>query len=191
MPRTIWSSRGREQLRPQEASDTWAIHQLYMASVPRPIHDTEAYTSHHWELRANRRRSRVATAGWLIEDRHQVIGYARTAGRAGVVVLELLYHPERIEILPGLIEGALAALPFRRVRRAYCAVRGYQAEAATALSELGFAPTVEHELLVKYTTANVRVALPEAAPFHLEVREKLPQRVPTFLQGPPSDQTAR
>jgi hypothetical protein len=177
-------------LRPQEPSDTWAIHQLYMTAVPRPIHDTESYTSHHWEMRTGRRRGRLATAGWLVEDRHQVIGYARTAARPGAVVLELLYHPERAEILPDLIGGALAALPDRRLRRAYCAVRGYQAEAATALSDTGFAPSLDQDLLIKYTTANVRLAPAEAVPFHLEVGEKLPRRVPTFLQGHPSDRTA-
>jgi hypothetical protein len=174
-------------LRPQEPSDTWAIHQLYMAAVPRPIHDTEAYTSHHWEMRGGRGRPRITTAGWLVEDRHQVIGYARTTSRPAAVVLELLYHPEHIEILPELIGGALAAVPFRRLRRVYCAVRGYQAEAATALSQAGLAPSLEQDLLVKYTTANVRPAPAEAVPFHLDVREKLPRRVPTFLQGQPGD----
>lgn len=180
--------RGRG-LRPQTAADTWAIHQLYNAAVPRTVQDAEAYTSHRWDLVATRGGPGVTVAGWLIEDGHRVTGYARTASRAGVHVLDLFYDPERRDVLDDLIVGALASLPDRPARRVYCAVRGYQAEAATALEERGFVPTLEQDLLVRYTTATVRSPASEAVSFHVEVRDKLPQRVPSFLHGRPGDGT--
>lgn len=170
-------------VRSQEPTDTWAIHQLYMAAVPRPVQEAEAYTSHHWEMRKGRTRGGDQRAGWLVEEGHQVIGYARTTERHGVVVLELLYRPDRAEIVPSLIEGALGSLANRRPRRVFCAVRGYQAEAATALEAHGFHLTLEQTLLIKYTTASVRLPVAEAAPFHVEVREKVPRRVPTLPRG--------
>jgi len=169
--------------RPQTPADTWAIHQLYSAAVPRGVQDAEAYTSHHWDPLVRRGGSTAKVAGWVIADGHQLIGYARTASRTGVHLLELVYHPDRREVLDDLIVGALAALPDRPARRVYCAVRGYQAEAATALEDRGFVPTLEQDLLVRYTTATARVPAVEAVSFHVEVRDKLPQRVPSFLHG--------
>jgi hypothetical protein len=175
--------------RPQTPADTWAIHQLYAAAVPRAVQDAEAYTSHHWDLHG-RGGPAAKGAGWLIQDGHQVIGYARTASRTGVHLLELVYHPDRREVLDDLIVGALASLPEGPARRVYCAVRGYQTEAATALEDRGFVPTLEQDLLVRYTTATVRVPAVETVSFHVEVREKLPQRVPSFLHGRPRDGSA-
>ncbi len=40
---------------------------------------------------------------------------------------------------------------------------------------------------MKYTTANVRAPAFEVVRFHVEARDKLPQRVPTFLHGQPRD----
>lgn len=174
---------GHRRLRPQTSADTWAIHQLYTAAVPRAVQAAEAFTSHRWELGAGRGGPAVAVAGWLLDEGHQVTGYARTASRAGVHVLDLLYHPDRREVLDDLVVGALAALPHRPARRVYCAVRGYQAEAATALEERGFVPSLEQDLLVRYTTATVRAPAVETVSFHVEVRDKLPQRVPSFLHG--------
>jgi hypothetical protein len=69
-----------------------------------------------------------------------------------------------------------------RPRRVLCALRGYQSELGAALEECGFDPALEQDVLLRYTTATVRAPAHEAFPFHVEVREKLPQRVPTFLQ---------
>jgi hypothetical protein len=92
-----------------------------------------------------------------------------------------MVRPERRELLPALLDEAVGRLP-NRPRRVYCALRGYQSELGAALGAVGFAPVVEQDVLVRYTTASVRAPAHEAFPFHVEVREKLPQRVPTFLQ---------
>lgn len=178
-------------VRAQSPADTWAIHQLYSASVPRPVQNAEAYTSHRWDLRsAGRGRGSGPQAGWLIEDGHEVIGYARTTSRGGVHVLDVMVLPGRSEILDDLLSGALAALPDPPGRRILCAVRSYQAEVATALEGRGLVSTTEQDVAVKYTTASVRSATAETVPFHVEVRESLPQRVPSFLHGRPRDGSA-
>jgi hypothetical protein len=176
-------------LQRQDASDTWAIHQLYNAAVPRQVQYAEAYTSHRWDLDPKRRRERVAgVSGWLIAEGHHVVGYARIASARRCDVLELVFHPERLDVLDDLIQGALArAVSGRRV---YCTVRAYQAEAITALERAGFQVVMEQDVYLKYTTANVRLPVFESVPLHVEVRDKLPKRVPTFLHGQPQDETA-
>jgi hypothetical protein len=189
--RDLTSRRGSASLRRQEASDTWAIHQLYNAAVPRQVQYAEAYTSHRWDLDPKRRRDRIpVVSGWLIEEGHYVLGYARVATRGGSHVLELVCHPERQDVLGDLVDGALARLAAQGGRRVYCAVRGYQTEAATALEQAGFSAVMEQHLYLKYTTANVRLPVFEALPLHVEVREKLPKRVPSFLHGQPRDESA-
>jgi len=170
-------------LRPQRPADTWAIHQLYNAVVPRPVQDAEAFTSHRWDLRPGTEGRGSRVAGWLLEDGHQLLGYARVTTRGETHVLEAVHHPEHRGVLPDLIGGALASLPARPARRVYCPVRTYQAEVASRLEERGFVPILEQDLHVRYTTANLRAPALETVPFHVEVRDKLPQRVPTFFRG--------
>lgn len=178
--------------RPQEQTDTWAIHQLYNAAVPRQVQYAEAYTSHRWDVRGRFDGQRgLRAAGWLIEDGHHVVGYARDVSRGEAHILELIYHPQRLDVLDALIDGVLARLTARRkARQIYCAVRGYQAEAGTSLERRGFVAVLEQELHLKYTTANVRVPATESVVFHTEVKEKLPKRVPSFLHGRPPDESA-
>ena len=178
------------RVRRQEPADTWAIHQLYSVTVPRPVQDAEALTSHHWEVvTGGSARREVRVVGSLIEDGHLVIGYARTTSRGRTHVLELVYHPDHSGVVDDLIDGALVGLPTGAGSRVFCTVRGYQTEAATRLEKRGFTPTLEQDLLIKYTTASARLPAFDAVPFHLEVRDKLPRRVPTFLHGRPGDRS--
>jgi len=179
-------------LRAQEQTDTWAIHQLYNAAVPRPVQHAEAFTSHRWDVarRPGRMPKHGQMTGWLIEEGHHVIGYVRVASREGTHVLELVYHPERREVIEDLLDGALAHIVQHQPRRVLCALRSYQAEAGDALTRRGFVPQFDQHLYLKYTTANVRVPNPDWVPVHLEVREKVPQRVPTFLHGTTPDESA-
>lgn len=181
--------RRRHSARAQESSDTWAIHQLYNAAVPRDVQYAEAYTSHRWDLRSTWSPAGCAVSGWLIEDGHQLVGYARTATRGESRMVEIVFHPERADVLPELIDASLSGQAKSGPSRVYCSVRGYQAELATALGRRGFVAVQEQNLHVKYTTATVRAPAGEPVPFHVDVRDKLPNRMPTFLQGQPHDES--
>ena len=76
------------------------------------------------------------------------------------------------------------------LRRVLVALRGYASELGPVLTDRGFAPALDQDLHLRYTTANVRVPAAETFPMTLEVRERLPQRVPTFMQGQPPEQAA-
>jgi hypothetical protein len=176
-------------LRAQEQTDTWAIHQLYNSAVPKQVQFAEAWTSHRWDVRVS--SDDVVTRGWLAEDGHQLLGYVRVSSHGSTHVMELIYAPDHHAVVPDLLDGVIARLRgVARVGRIYCALRGYQAEAVSALSERGFDPVVEQDLHVKYTTATARMPQPETVPFHAEVIERLPKRVPSFLHGKPGDGTA-
>lgn len=180
------------RLRAQEQTDTWAIHQLYNAAVPRQVQYAEAYTSHRWDVarRPGRMPKHGVMTGWLVEEGHHIVGYVRVASREGTHVLELVYHPDRREVIDDLLDGALAHVVQHQPRRVLCALRSYQSEASDALTRRGFVAEFDQQLFLKYTTANVRAPNAESVPVHLEARENVPQRVPTFLHGTTPDESA-
>jgi hypothetical protein len=55
------------------------------------------------------------------------------------------------------------------------------------LTERGFSAIGEQELLIRYTTATARSSLAEPVHFPVELRQAMPRRVPTFLEGQPTD----
>ena len=168
--------------RRQEASDAWAVHQLYNAATPKQVQYAEALTSDRWSLNPGGAGDR--TAAWLLEEGSLVIGCVRITSVGGDHRLELLHHPDRPETAKELILVALAKLrKAANIDRVVCAVRGYQAEAATALEDRGFEPVMEQDLLIKYTTATARVPQTEGTPFPAELIERLPKRAPSFPIG--------
>lgn len=179
-------------VRRQEPSDTWAIHQLHNATVPKQVQYAEAITSHRWDLRGRDELSRSdARLGWLVDDGAGLGAYGRVSCGHHVHVIELLYLPDRTEVLGGLIDRVVADLRASDGKaRVYCTLRGYQAEAAKELEARGFEPVLEQDLLVKYTTATARAPQFEPLPLHSEVIERLPKRVPSFLQQKPHDEKA-
>ncbi len=178
-------------MRRQELADTWAIHQLYSASVPKQVQYAEAWTSHRWETKSGAGRG-VATVGWLVEEGHQLLAYARVSSRGGTHTLELIYAPEHVALIPDVLDGVIARVRAQEpVNRVFCTLRGYQVEAVDALCERGFDPVLEQDLLVKYTTVTSRTVPSEAVPFHVDVIERLPKRVPSFLHGRPGDGMTR
>jgi hypothetical protein len=175
-------------LREQEQTDTWAIHQLYNAAVPKQVQFAEAHTSHRWDLRARVLHQKQRARGWLLEEGHHLLAYARVTSQGNIHVLELIYDPAHHQRVPDLIDGVLARIRGGgRIERVFCALRGYQAEAVGPLCENGFDPLLEQDLYVKYTTATARLPQTEAVPFHAEVIDRLPKRVPSFLHGKPGD----
>jgi hypothetical protein len=55
------------------------------------------------------------------------------------------------------------------------------------LTSRGFIDIGEQELLIRYTTATVRAPVADPVLFPVELRPALPRRVPTFLEGQPTD----
>lgn len=181
-------ARSTHNLRLQEPADTWAIHQLYAHSVPRQIQEIEALTSHVWHMDEQRHaRHGVRRTGWLMEEGGTLVAYARyTRGpRAGMV--DAVVPPGEGERLGILLDGVIAAPS--RPRPVYCALRGYLLDLREELTDRGFVEVGEQELMIRYTTVSARAPAIDPVQFPVELRPALPQRVPTFLEGKPTDGT--
>ena len=172
-------------VRRQLPSDTWAVQQLYSASVPRQVEYAEALTSHHWDVADG--QASAGVHGLVIEEGHHIVAMARIVSRTSGHGVEVIVLPERTELIDVLLDGVAAWLAERRSPRVYAAVRGYQQEVRTRLEARGMIVLHDQELQIKYTTANIRLPVFEMVPAFAEVREGVPQRVPTFLQTQPHD----
>jgi hypothetical protein len=177
------------RVRRQEASDVWAIHQLYMAVVPRQVQYGEALTSHHWDCAPASRFAAERTSGWLIEDGSQLGGYVRVQTDIDRHVIELMIDPERREDAAELLQTVCTDLHAMPRRNIYAVVRAYQIEILPALVSLGFVNHMEQDVHVKYTTVPAQAPIMSGIPVTPEIAEQVGKRVPTFLHGTQSEPT--
>ena len=158
----------------QQASDTWAIHQLYTLTTPKSQQFAEARTSGYWDLPP---RGAAQTAYWVGEA-HEIHAYARLLSGEHSHLVEVLYRPDAGVPLDLFVQRAIAALPAGEGDLIYCRVLGFQEDLGGTLESLGFSLLTRQTLLVKYTTVSVREAA--AAPVFLPARLRVARRVPSL-----------
>src|SRR5829696_2421778 len=177
-------------LRLQEPADTWAIHQLYAATAPRQVQEIEALTSHVWDMDQSRRGlRRVRQTGWLLEENGELAAYARYTRGSRAGMFDAVVLPGNGRHLGMLLDGVITASRSGGPRPVYCALRVYLMDLKDELTQRGFSAIGEQELLIRYTTATARTAQSEPVHFPVELRQGMPRRVPTFLEGQPTDGT--
>lgn len=198
MHRTGWHSYSRETIfraerlapqqrasrlvRPQELADTWGIHQLYTAAVPRQIQEIDALTSLVWHRDERRRGHRgIRTSGWLTEEEGLIRAFARYSRGPRAHMVEAVFAPEHRAHF-GMVLDTIATQRSRGLP-VYCALRAYMLDASDELTHRGFIEIGEQETLIRYTTATVRAPAADPVHFPVELRPALPQRAPTFLEG--------
>ncbi|HET9659579.1 MAG TPA: hypothetical protein VFP05_04575 [Thermomicrobiales bacterium] len=182
-PRTLGAD---ASMREQESSDTWAIHQLYNASVPRDVLYAEALTSHAWDIQNSRRPGAAHTEGWLVDDSNGAVAYVRVTSERGAHGLDVTFPPGSVKRAAALLDAVLRRLRLeKRINRVYVAIRGYQQEIEPALARLGFTPGLTQELLVRYTAVPIRSVAVEASPQHVELGDRVPSQAPSILTATP------
>ena len=175
-------------LRLQEPADTWAIHQLHAASAPRQVQEIEALTSHFWHMDRTRRSPRgVRQIGWILEEDGAVAAYARLSRGSRAGMIDAVVAPGKGQHLGALLDGVIAVPNRGRARPVYCALRAYLLDMKGELTDRGFSEIGEQELLIRYTTATARTVALDPVHFPVELRQAMPRRVPTFLEGQPTD----
>lgn len=182
-PRTI----GAEvAMREQEPDDTWAIHQLYNASVPRNVLYAEALTSHAWDIERSRLPGSPRTMGWLADDVSNIAAYVRVTSEHGIHSVEITFAPGSVKRGAALLDALLRRLRLeKRINRVYIALRSYQQEMESTLARLGFAPGLTQELLVRYTAVPIRAVTVEGAAQHIELGDRVPSQAPSILTVTP------
>jgi hypothetical protein len=149
--------------RPQAPDDTWAVHQLYTLTAPKPAQHAEAYTSHNWELPQRwplLSRGTPREWGFIVERGHELAIYCRVGRQGKRSRLEFMFEPAARDMLPVLLDALLRWLAPGPGERLYCTMHEYQAELDPVLTARGFAPVGLQDLLVRYTTVSARATAP-------------------------------
>ncbi len=181
-------TRNARALRDQEPADTWAIHQLYAASAPRQVQEIEALTSHFWHMDRSRRMPRgVRQTGWILEADGELAAYARYTRGSRAGMIDAVVAPGEGPHLGLLLDGVMAETGRGRPRPTYCVLRTYHLDMKDELTARGFSEIGEQELLIRYTTATARTVALDPVHFPVELRQAMPRRIPTFLEGQPTD----
>ena len=182
-PRTLGAD---VAMREQESTDTWAIHQLYNASVPRNVLYAEALTSHTWDISRSRRPGARQTIGWLVDDGSNIGAYVRVTSDHGVHCVDITFALGAVKRASALLDAVLRRLRLeKRIARVYIALRDYQQELEPALARLGFTPGLTQELLVRYTAVPIRAVTVEAPAQHVELGDRVPSQAPSILTVTP------
>ena len=105
-------------------------------------------------------------------------------------MIDIIVPPGERATMSVLLDGALAGPSRGRPRAVYCALRTYHLDLQNELTNLGFTEIGEQELLIRYTTVTARTPAIDPVYFPVELRSAMPRRVPTFLEGQPTDGTA-
>jgi hypothetical protein len=183
------SAEAQASIRRQEPADTWAVHQLYAATVPRHVQEIEAITSHVWHLDPKQRqRWGAKESGWLLMDGGQLTGYVRYKAGPHAAMIDAVVAPGMGTHLGSLLDSVAAVHARSGKRSVYFALRGYHADLKAELLARGFIEIGDQDLLIRYTTATARAPTLEPVHFPVELRPAaVPQRVPTFLETQPTD----
>lgn len=164
-------------VRAQEKSDVWSIHQLYLRITPRDVQGAEALTSHVWDIDTEGRSRR----GWLIPTDSGASAYVRVRTTRRYHLLDAMYQPESLRLMPELFHAVFHALRNETPRPIYVSVRGYQQELGTLLESLGFGLETDQLMMVRYTTVPVPALVRPVEAFErLRAVESDPRRVPSF-----------
>jgi len=179
------------RVREQEAADTWAVHQLYHASAPKQVQYAEAWTSHRWDP-VNTSGSKPAVRFWVIDEGHQIAAHARVVHGNHRAIIETMYLPDRADCGIELVRDIARRIGAESSRCQISVVaRGHQAELIGALHDLGVVLAGEQHLAVRYTAVKVSGKTVDVlAPSPLDVRERVPKRVPSFMDRPTNDRIA-
>ena len=146
-------------LRPQQASDGWGLQKLYGTATPRTVQNVEGLAQGQWALPPRRWGEQGRRAGYVWEERGELLGalYVRT-GKSGYWIRTLL-HPEAVDEAEALGQAALNLIPETNLPL-YFAIRQYEIGWRSVLADLGFQPYTSQTLVVKPMAVRIRKKSP-------------------------------
>lgn len=175
LPVGIGSSKGKLLWCPREPVDDWGLTRLYHAVTPGVVQQAESMLqdgSTAYAAWGSHRQGSYVLRG---ENAGDVLGYLRlTRGERGHW-LKLVLHPERSNQGGMLLQQALGLMADWPRRPIYCDVRDYEGFLTDALERCGFERVMTRMLLVRHTTAAIRVKAARPLP----VLEAVPERAAT------------
>jgi hypothetical protein len=160
----------------REPVDDWGLTRLYHALTPAVVQQAESLmqggSSGYAGWWGGSRQGSYVLRG---ESAGEVLGYLRLTRGEYAHWLKLVLHPERAQQGSSLLLQGLRLMAEWAPRPIYCDVRDYEGFLTDALEQCGFERVMTRMLLVRHTTASVRVKSPRT----LKALEPAPETAPT------------
>jgi hypothetical protein len=169
---------GSGRWQPRQAVDEWGLIRLYHAVTPPVVQQAESLLtggpqgySGWWGMS---RRGCYVLRGDAAGD---IAGHLRlTRGERGHW-LKMVVRPDRVDDAPDLLREALPLMAGWPQRPIFCDVRDYEGYLVDALSRSGFERVMTRMLLVRHTTAAVRLKASQT----VRVVERAAETAPTLF----------
>jgi hypothetical protein len=163
---------------PRQVVDEWGLIRLYHAVTPPVVQQAESLLpngshgySGWWGVS---RRGCYVLRGDVAGD---VVGHLRlTRGERGHW-LKMVVHPDRADDSLELLREALSLMVGWPQQPVFCDVRDYEGYLLDALSDAGFERVMTRMLLVRHTTAAVRLKVPQT----VRIVERAAETAPTLF----------
>lgn len=171
-------------VRLQQDSDIWSIHQLYHQVTPRAVQFAEARTSAEWEPRSTSWFNRamngaVRESSLVLEGSDGVLGHCRIITRSDQCLARIILAPAYASQADAFLLTSITVSGSDPSCRFYVDVPGYLLEYLGVLERCGFEVDSERIGLVKHTTSPV-VVRPKLAPVPAaDERERVVHGVPS------------
>lgn len=140
-----------------QPADQWELHKLWARGVPRPVLHAEECNGVPGHAKTFEMVLSDSEQGYVLRGPSgEASGYVYLLQKPVGVWIRLMAHPEARDSPMEMLSHALALLNSSSPRPLYCAVRDDEIAVSSALEALGFQPLVDHALLVRSTTAQVK-----------------------------------
>jgi hypothetical protein len=146
-------------LRPQKPDDWPAIQKLCVTIAPQRVRQAEGAIAEAIGSLGNYRRY-VVTA----EDSDELAALLDLYVGGLAHWMRVLVHPDAREVTEPLLRWGLQTLEDRTGKPVFCNVRQYESGMQAALLDVGFEPHATRSLMVRHTSAWVRIPAPEMVP---------------------------
>jgi len=144
------------KLRLQRPDDWPAIQKLCVSITPQRVRQAEGAIAEAIGSVGNYRRYVL-----VAEDGNELAALLDLYAGGLAHWIRLLVHPDAREITESLLYWGLQALDDKMSKPVYCNVRQYESGMQAALVEVGFEPYATRALMVRHTSAWVRVPTQE------------------------------
>lgn len=175
-----------EGLRQQEESDVWSIHQLYHHATPMGVQHAEALTSAAWErpsvspLRRLTART-PAPLTFVVDTLDGIAAHCSIELHGEGAVARLLIADELRHRAYDIVVSSAWLAGCRRGSTLRVLIPAYRGELSRQFEVHGGVVESERVALIRHTTATAQVRSRAVTPL-VEVAERVPRRVPTYLQ---------
>ncbi len=167
--RVLPQARSTLGIRRQTPADSWSLQRLYTAVTPQAVQVAEGLAQGQWQIHNYLLADQGHRYGYVWENEGEILAVLNIHSGKNGHWFRVMIHPSAHDKIANLCADGLNILPNPKNKPIYCSFRTYQSELAAQISEHGFKPFAQQQIMVKHNT--------------VRARDLFSQFLPTFERG--------